>query len=58
MASLLPFLWGSCIPYNMPVYPGALRMADTPEVGDDNDRHVPVWAERLPDTLAVAKKRR
>jgi hypothetical protein len=23
MESLSPFLWGSCIPYNMPVYPGA-----------------------------------
>jgi hypothetical protein len=23
MESLAPFLWGSCIPYNMPVYPGA-----------------------------------
>jgi hypothetical protein len=27
MDSLLPFLLGSCIPYNMPVYPGALRLA-------------------------------
>jgi hypothetical protein len=27
MDSLLPFLEGSCIPYNMPVYPGALRFA-------------------------------
>jgi hypothetical protein len=27
MDSLLPFLQGSCIPYNMPVYPGALRIA-------------------------------
>ena len=27
MDSLLPFLQGSCIPYNMPVYPGALRVA-------------------------------
>lgn len=28
MDSLLPFQWGSCIPYNMmPVYPGALRFA-------------------------------
>src|SRR5262249_37687775 len=25
-----PFLWGSFIPYNMPVYPGALRFADNP----------------------------
>ena len=25
MESLSPFLWGSCIPYNMPVYPGARR---------------------------------
>ena len=25
MESLSPFLWGSCIPYNMPVYPGAQR---------------------------------
>jgi hypothetical protein len=25
MESLSPFLWGSCIPYNMPVYPGAPR---------------------------------
>jgi hypothetical protein len=30
MDSLLPFLWGSFIPYNMPVYPGALRVADHP----------------------------
>jgi len=27
MESLSPFPWGSCIPYNMPVYPGALRIA-------------------------------
>jgi hypothetical protein len=26
MESLSPFLWGSCIPYNMPVYPGARRI--------------------------------
>src|SRR6516225_3870408 len=25
-----PFLWGSFIPYNMPVYPGALRVARLP----------------------------
>jgi hypothetical protein len=30
MDSLLPFLQGSCIPYNMPVYPGALRIARDP----------------------------
>jgi hypothetical protein len=30
MDSLLPFLQGSCIPYNMPVYPGALRVARHP----------------------------
>ena len=30
MDSLLPFLQGSCIPYNMPVYPGALRFAPDP----------------------------
>jgi hypothetical protein len=30
MDSLLPFLWGSFIPYNIPVYPGALRFADDP----------------------------
>ena len=28
MESLSPFPKGSCIPYNMPVYPGALRIAD------------------------------
>ena len=34
MESLSPFLWGSCIPYNMPVYPGALRIArDPPAIG-------------------------
>ena len=32
-----PFLWGSCIPYNVPVYPGALcprnsRTEDAPEL--------------------------
>ena len=27
MDSLFPFLQGSRIPYNMPVYPGALRVA-------------------------------
>jgi hypothetical protein len=26
MDSLRPFLQGSCIPYNMPVYPGAQRI--------------------------------
>ena len=26
MDSLPPFLWGSFIPYNMPVYPGAFRV--------------------------------
>jgi len=25
MESLLPFLQGTCTPYNMPVYPGAQR---------------------------------
>ena len=30
MASLIPFLWGSCIPYNMTVYPGALWLALDP----------------------------
>jgi hypothetical protein len=25
MDSLLPFLQGTCTPYNMPVYPGAQR---------------------------------
>jgi len=27
MDSLMPFLSGSCIPYNMPIYPGALRLS-------------------------------
>ena len=26
MESLLPFLQGTCTPYNMPVYPGAQRI--------------------------------
>jgi hypothetical protein len=30
MASLLRFLSGSFIPYNIPVYPGALRVAENP----------------------------
>jgi hypothetical protein len=30
MESLSPFLWGSCIPYNMPVYPGARRITPKP----------------------------
>ena len=30
MESLSPFLWGSCIPYNMPVYPGARRKMALP----------------------------
>ncbi len=30
MESLSPFLWGSCIPYNMPVYPGARRETPKP----------------------------
>jgi len=31
MDSLLPFLQGTCTPYNMPVYPGARRVGgDTP----------------------------
>jgi len=30
MDSLLSFPVGSFIPYNMPVYPGALRFADQP----------------------------
>jgi hypothetical protein len=32
MDSLLPFLQGSFIPYNVPVYPGALRFADRSRV--------------------------
>ena len=32
MDSLLPFLQGSFIPYNMPVYPGALRLATNNEL--------------------------
>jgi hypothetical protein len=35
MESLSPFLWGSFIPYNMPVYPGALRVARNPEAGSE-----------------------
>jgi hypothetical protein len=31
-ADLASFLQGSFIPYNMPVYPGALRVADNPGV--------------------------
>ena len=30
MESLLPFLQGTCTPYNMPVYPGAQRMIAKP----------------------------
>jgi hypothetical protein len=30
MDSLLPFLQGFFLPYNMPVYPGALRFAGYP----------------------------
>jgi hypothetical protein len=30
MESLSPFLQGSCIPYNMPVYPGAQRVIAWP----------------------------
>jgi hypothetical protein len=37
MESLSPFLWGSCIPYNMPVYPGARRKTPKPEI----DRMLP-----------------
>ena len=32
MESLSPFLWGSCIPYNMPVYPGARRKTPKPRI--------------------------
>ena len=32
MESLSPFLWGSCIPYNMPVYPGARRITPKPRI--------------------------
>ena len=46
MDSLLPFLWGSFIPYNIPVYPGALRFADHPGVGK---RHQRTWSwQRYP----------
>jgi len=32
MESLSPFPWGSCIPYNMPVYPGARRFTANTEI--------------------------
>jgi hypothetical protein len=32
MESLSPFLWGSCIPYKMPVYPGAQRKTPYPRM--------------------------
>ena len=32
MDSLLPFLQGTCTPYNMPVYPGARRMVANSEM--------------------------
>ena len=32
MDSLLPFLQGTCTPYNMPVYPGARCIVGQPEV--------------------------
>jgi hypothetical protein len=50
MDSLLPFLQGSCIPYNMPVYTGALRVARHPTV-DRGPRVIRVSA-RPSDQLA------
>ena len=32
MESLLPFLQGTCTPYNMPVYPGAQCKIAVPEI--------------------------
>ena len=32
MDSLLPFLQGTCTPYNMPVYPGAQRLVANPSL--------------------------
>ena len=32
MDSLLPFLQGTCTPYNMPVYPGARRLVGKPSL--------------------------
>ena len=41
MESLSPFLWGSCIPYNMPVYPGARRKTPIPLK----------WTAKLPEVF-------
>jgi hypothetical protein len=38
MESLAPFLWGSCIPYNMPVYPGAQRIIAAALIEADTGR--------------------
>jgi hypothetical protein len=46
MDSLSPFLQGSFIPYNMPVYPGALRL----------DRH-PARSVRARDLWVSAPRR-
>jgi hypothetical protein len=39
MESLSPFLWGSCIPYNMPVYPGARRKTPKPDKWNFGQNH-------------------
>jgi hypothetical protein len=38
MESLAPFLWGSCIPYNMPGYPGAQRIIAAALIEADTGR--------------------
>ena len=53
MESLSPFLWGSFIPYNMPVYPGALRFArHPPRIADNKDAFGGGWK-----ILVVARRR-
>jgi hypothetical protein len=50
MESLLPFLQGTCTPYNMPVYPGAQRIVANVLVKDLSGVSLP---ERWPVTEAI-----
>ena len=58
MDSLLPFLQGFFLPYNMSVYPGALRFAGHSGVSGSSNMTKPLWSllvahGRLPNTALV-----
>ena len=58
MDSLLPFLQGTCTPYNMPVYPGAQCVIAETLIDDFGHRanYITTWLLRLATILPKCAK--